>query len=88
MFFCQLFNDLMLVWSDYLEFSKTAKSTQKYTFKGMWMKRKFKTSQQFHQYRQNGQPPLTLTLNIKNTTPNDLWKSRSCPGTGIQLCGG
>jgi len=39
----------------------------------MWiMKRKFKTSQQFHQYRQNGQPPLTLTLNIKNTTPNDV----------------
>lgn len=69
----------MFVWSDYMEFNTTAKSTQ-YTFKGMWiMKRKFKTSQQFHQYRQNGQSPLTLTLNIKNTTPNDVEN----PGPGL-----
>jgi hypothetical protein len=57
-------------------------------FQKIWKERINSVGHQFHQYKQNEKPPLTLnSLNTKNTTINDVGN----PGPGLgqaQKCDG
>jgi hypothetical protein len=72
MFFCQLFNYLMFVWSDYMEFNKTAKSTY-ILLKGcgLWKEslKHLNNSTNIDKTDNTSHPHVEYK---KNTTPNDV----------------